>query len=241
MVNHTYSLLKGYSLMFLKGLGGSLYLTFGALAISFCLALVITLIRVQNEFSGRFRFLNCLVGGCVTLIRGTPALLQLLVMAYVVLIRVKHAGTVAIITFGLNSAAYVSEILRAGVNGINKGQYEAAITLGLGSDQALRFIIMPQVLKNSIPALLNEFSGLLKETALAGSLGVLDLTQAAMRLRASTFQAFTPLVVAGALYLGVTFVVGRLIRQAELMVKRRATRRNQENVERAMQNMSVNG
>ncbi|MCL2811738.1 MAG: amino acid ABC transporter permease [Clostridia bacterium] len=153
----------------------------------------------------------------ITVIRGTPIVIQLMIMYFVIFVSSRNGVLVAILAFGLNSGAYVSEIFRGGIMSIDAGQFEAGRSLGLNYVQTMGLIIAPQVLKNVLPTLANEFIVLLKETAVAGYVAVGDLTFAANRIRGVTYSAFMPLIAVALIYLTLvmflTWLVGKLERR----------------------------
>ena len=154
----------------------------------------------------------------LTVFRGTPLLIQLLIVNYVVFSGVRISGmVVAIIAFGLNSGAYVAEIVRSGIQSIDRGQTEAARSLGLNQSQTMRYIILPQAFKNILPTLANEAIVLLKETSVVGYITITDLTRAGDIIRSRTFSAFMPLIGVAVVYLLMTtllsFIFGKIERR----------------------------
>ena len=152
-----------------------------------------------------------------TVIRGTPVVVQLLIMYYIIFASSNNGLMVASLAFGINSGAYVSEIIRSGILSVDKGQMEAGRSLGLTYLQTMWKIIAPQVLKNVLPTLANEFIALLKETSVAGYVAVADLTFAGNRIRGVTYSPFMPLIAVALIYLAVvmffTWLVGKLERR----------------------------
>lgn len=153
----------------------------------------------------------------LTVIRGTPTVVQLLIAYYVIFASSKNAVGVAIFAFGLNSGAYVAEIIRGGIMSIDVGQFEAGRSLGFSYAQTMIYVIIPQVFKSVLPALLNEFITLVKETSVAGYVGIMDLTKAGDMIRSRTYSAFMPLIGVAAIYLVVVvileFIFGRIERR----------------------------
>lgn len=148
----------------------------------------------------------------ITVIRGTPVYVQLLIIYYLILTaRAIPPMVSAVICFGINSSAYVAEIIRAGIMAVDKGQSEAGRSLGLSSAATMRHIIMPQAVKNILPALGNEFIVLIKETAIVGTVTILDVTKAAQNVGSSTFEYVMPLLIAAAMYLIVVVVLTKLL------------------------------
>ena len=153
----------------------------------------------------------------LTVIRGTPVVVQLMIMFYIIFATSRNGVGVAMLAFGVNSGAYVAELIRGGIMAIDKGQLEAGRSLGFDYVQTMRFIIVPQALKNVLPALANEFIVLLKETSVAGYVAVTDLTKGGDIIRGRTFSAFMPLIVVALIYLVMvvffTWLVGKLERR----------------------------
>ncbi len=153
----------------------------------------------------------------LTVIRGTPTVVQLLIAYFIVFATSNNDIQIAIFAFGINSGAYVAEIIRAGIMSVPTGQFEAGRSLGFNYPQTMIFIIIPQMVKNVLPALCNEFIVLIKETSIAGYIGITDLTKAGDLIRGRTFSAFLPLFGVAAIYLILvlilTYLVGRLERR----------------------------
>lgn len=213
--------------MLLTGLENTLMMTAGALCIGILIGIVVAVVRSvwatngQNQRKGVGRTLLCLAdkfcGLYTTVVRGTPMVVQLLIMYYIVFVSIDNGVLVATLAFGLNSGAYVSEIFRAGILSIDKGQMEAGRSIGFGYVQTMWYIIAPQVIKNVLPTLANEFITLIKETSVAGYAGVMDLTQAGNRIRGATFSDFMPLIAVAVIYLILvtilTWLVGKFERR----------------------------
>ena len=141
----------------LKGFGNTLVITFFAIIIGIVFGLIISLIRTSHDRNGSWPILNALCRIYITVMRGRPAVVQLMIIYYVILTSVQNKIVVAIIGFGLNSAAYVSEVMRSGIMSVDQGQFEAGRSLGLNYWQTMRSVIIPQAFKNILPALGNEF------------------------------------------------------------------------------------
>jgi His/Glu/Gln/Arg/opine family amino acid ABC transporter permease subunit len=179
---------------------------------------VVAIIRSAHDKTGKFRFLNLVCRVYLTVIRGTPTMIQLLVMNFVIFGSVSvNKIFVGALSFGINSGAYVAEIVRSGIMSIDQGQTEAGRSLGLNFGQTMRLIIIPQAFKNVLPALVNEFIVLIKETSIIGYIGMMDLTKAAMLIQSRTYNAFWPLMAAAVIYLILvmllTFVMNKLERR----------------------------
>ena len=168
---------------FLKGLLNTLIMAFFACIIGIVLGIILAIITDYNEKTKKLPFLSFVAKIYIGLIRGTPSLLQLMIIYYIIFRSVNiNIIVVGIISFGLNSAAYVSQIIKSGIISVSSGQEEAAKMLGLNYVQTMRYIIMPQAMRNIMPALGNEFITLLKETSVAGYIGIAELTKASMML-----------------------------------------------------------
>lgn len=191
-----------------SGLGNTLLITLFALIFGVVLGLLVALIRVSHDTTGRLKFLNGIAKLYLTVIRGTPVLIQLMIIYYVVFATVNVSKVLtAVIAFGINSGAYVAEIFRSGIMSIDKGQMEAGRSLGLTYGQTMRKIIMPQAIKNILPALGNEFITLLKETSVSGYIAVQDLTKAGDIIRSRTYEPFMPLIAVALIYLVIVMIL----------------------------------
>lgn len=194
------------------GLGNTLLITFFALIVGVTLGFLVAVVRSTYDKTGKLKVLNLLCKVYITIIRGTPVVLQLMIIFFVVFASVNISSIiVAIIAFGLNSGAYVAEIFRSGIMSVDKGQFEAGRSLGFNYRDTMVHIIMPQAFKNVLPALGNEFIVLLKETSVAGYLAVQDLTKGADIIRSRTFDAFMPLLSAGLIYLILVMIFTKLV------------------------------
>ena len=195
------------------GLFNTLRITFFAVLIGIFLGFLIAVVRSTYDKTHKLGVLNALCKVYLTVIRGTPVLVQLLIIYFVVFGSVKIDKTlVAVIAFGINSGAYVAEIFRSGIMSIDNGQFEAGRSLGFNYPQTMFYIVMPQAFKNVLPALGNEFIGLLKETSVAGYIAIQDLTKGADIIRSRTYSAFMPLIAAALIYLVLVMVFTSLYR-----------------------------
>ncbi len=184
-----------------QGLGNTLFISFFAAIFGILVGIFIAIVRASNEMNGRFKVLNAIGKAYVAVVRGTPMMVQLLIIYYIVFSSVNiDKILVAIIAFGINSGAYVSEIIRSGIKGIDPGQIEAGRSLGLRFRTILLSIVYPQAVKNSLPALTNEFISLIKETSICGYIGLTDLTRAGDIIRSTTYEAMLPLLAVAAIY-----------------------------------------
>ena len=210
-----------------RGLGNTLLITLFALLIGVALGVVVAIVRTswdknrEDMRPGPGRTLLCAANAVcrvyLTVIRGTPVVVQLLLGVFVILVSLGNDVVIAGLVFGINSGAYVAEIIRSGIMSIDNGQFEAGRSLGFNYIQTMRYIIIPQAFKNVLPALANEFIVLLKETSVAGYAGVIDLTKGGEIIRGRTFEAFMPLIAVAAIYLVMvvffTWLVGKLERR----------------------------
>ena len=195
----------------------TLEISFFAVLLGLFLGFTVAVIRATHDRTNRLKFLNFLCKVYLTVIRGTPAVVQLLIIYFVILKSCDNKVLVAIIAFGVNSGAYVAEIIRGGIMSIDKGQFEAGHSLGLTYFQTMVYVILPQVFKNVLPALGNEFIVLIKETSVSGYIALQDLTKGGDIIRGRTFSAFMPLIVVALIYLVMvmffTWLVGKLERR----------------------------
>lgn len=198
------------------GLWNTLMITMGALVLGVVFGFLLALVRTTHDRTGKLGFLNGLAKLYLTVVRGTPVVVQLMIIYFVVFASVRINGVIAaIIAFGLNSAAYVAEIFRSGIMSIDKGQMEAGRSLGLTYGQTMWRIIMPQAVKNVLPALGNEMITLLKETSVAGYIALQDLTKGGDIIRGRTYSAFMPLLAVAAIYLIIVLILQALVGRLE--------------------------
>ena len=190
-----------------KGFGNTVTITLLAVVIGIILGFLIAVVRSTHDKHGGLKILNAICHVYLTVVRGTPTVVQLMIMFYIVLVSVNNKIIVAAIAFGLNSGAYVAEIIRSGIMSIDEGQFEAGRSLGLNYSQTMRLIIMPQAFKNVLPALVNEFITLLKETSVSGYIGIMDLTRGADIIRSGTYEPFMPLIGTAIVYLVIVMLL----------------------------------
>ncbi len=196
----------------LDGLGVTLKVTFFAVLLGILLGFLVAVVRSTNEKTGKLKILNVLAKVYLTVIRGTPVVVQLLIIYFVIFGSVKIDKVfVAVLAFGLNSGAYVAEIFRSGIMSIDNGQFEAGRSLGFNYVQTMFYIIMPQAFKNVLPALGNEFIVLLKETSVSGYIAMQDLTKGGDIIRSQTYDAFMPLLAVAAIHLVMVLIFSNLV------------------------------
>ncbi|MDL2219842.1 amino acid ABC transporter permease [Ruminococcaceae bacterium OttesenSCG-928-O06] len=205
-------------LLFLEGLRNTLYISLMAIAIGTVLGVCIALVKVSPSKNIFMRVLSKVLGAYVAVVRGTPLATQLLIMTYIVIRSGNYVFTAGI-TFGLNSGAYVSEVIRAGIAAVDIGQMEAGRSLGLRRRQVMQKIILPQAVKNILPALVNEFIAIIKETSIVGLISVTDLTRASDLVRSRTLEPYFPLLSIALVYF---LIVMGLTQVASLLEKRLA-------------------
>lgn len=212
-----------------EGLKNTMIITFFATLIGIAIGVIIAIVRstydknidtLKKKKSLGYYLLSIFNTICkiyLTIIRGTPVVLQLLIMYFIIMVSSDNDTLIAIVAFGVNSGAYVAEIFRGGIMSIDKGQFEAGRSLGFNYIQTMIYVIIPQMFKVVLPTLCNEFIVLLKETSIAGYVGIVDLTKAGDLIRGRTFSAFMPLIAVAIIYLVIvmlfTWLVGKLERR----------------------------
>lgn len=198
------------------GLKTTLIITFFAVILGMVLGFMIAIVRATHDKTGKLKLCNLLAKLYLTVIRGTPVVVQLLIIYFVIFASVNVDKTVvAVLAFGLNSAAYVAEIVRSGIMAIDNGQFEAGASLGLNYPRTMVSIVLPQACKNVLPALANECIVLLKETSVAGYIAIADLTKGGDIIRSQTYEAFLPLIAVALIYLVMVLVLSTLVNRLE--------------------------
>lgn len=207
--------------IYVEGLGNSLLMTLMACLIGILIGVGVAIIKTNYASTGKGRVLNSIANLYTTIIRGTPILLQLLIFYFFIFAAASSSAKiyVASLAFGINSGAYASEIIRAGIVSVDAGQTEAGRSLGLGRAKTMRLIVMPQAIRNILPALFNELIALLKETSVAGFISITDITRAGDLIRSRTLK-LTPLIVSALIYL---VLVIALTKVQQLLERRLAT------------------
>lgn len=190
-----------------EGLGVTLKVTFFAVLLGIVLGFLVSIVRSTYDKTGKLKVLNAICKLYLTVFRGTPVVVQLLIIYFVIFGSVDISKIlVAVLAFGINSGAYVAEIFRSGIMSIDNGQFEAGRSLGFNYTQTMVHIIMPQAFKNVLPALGNEFISLLKETSVSGYIALQDLTKGGDIIRSRTYDAFMPLIAVAAIYLVMVLI-----------------------------------
>lgn len=205
----------------ITGVKNTLLISIFSILIGLIIGITVSTIVSYHKETNKIKLLYIISNIYTTIIRGTPVLLQLMIMYYVIFKSVKDINLilVASITFGINSGAYVSEIIRAGIESIDKGQMEAGKSLGLNYFKIMRFIILPQAIKNILPAIGNEFITLIKETSVAGYIGIRDLTKASDIIASRTYDYFFPLIFAAIIYLILVLGLKKILNFFERKLK----------------------
>ena len=204
-----------------NGLQTTLIITVFAVMLGMVIGFLVAIVRSTHDRTGKLPILNFISKIYLTVIRGTPVMVQLLIIYYVIFASVRIDKTfVGILAFGINSGAYVAEIVRSGIMSIDKGQFEAGASLGLNYRKTMMHIIMPQAFKNVLPALANECIVLLKETSVAGYIALEDLTKGGDIIRSVTYEAFLPLFAVALIYLVIVVGLSSLVNKLERRLKR---------------------
>lgn len=203
----------------LRGLGNTLLIAVLAVLLGIVVGFLVAIIRATHDKHGGLNILNFICKVYLTIWRGTPTMVQLLIMYYIILVSLNSKIAVAVIAFGLNSAAYVAEIVRSGIMAVDEGQFEAGRSLGLNYGQTMRLIILPQAFKNVLPALANEFITLLKETSISGYIAIPDLTKGGDLIRSQTYDPFLPLFGVAIIYLMIVMILTAGVHKLEMRLR----------------------
>ena len=194
------------------GLKITLLVTVFAVLIGVVLGFLIAIVRTTHDKTGKLKILNAICKVYLTVIRGTPVVVQLMIIYFIIFGSVDISKVVvAIVAFGINSGAYVAEIFRSGIMSIDNGQFEAGRSLGFNYAQTMMYIVMPQAIKNVLPTLCNEFISLLKETSVSGYIALQDLTKGGDIIRSRTYDAFMPLIAVALIYLAMVMIFTKLV------------------------------
>ena len=210
---------KDRYLYLLRGLGNTLLIAVLAVLLGIVVRFLVAIIRSTHDKHGGLNVLNFICKMYLTIWRGTPTMVQLLIMYYIILVALDNKIAVAVIAFGLNSAAYVAEIVRSGIMSVDEGQFEAGRSLGLNYSQTMRLIILPQAFKNVLPALANEFITLLKETSISGYIAIPDLTKGGDIIRSQTYDPFLPLFGVAIIYLIIVMILTAGVHKLETRLR----------------------
>ncbi|MBQ9361630.1 MAG: amino acid ABC transporter permease [Lachnospiraceae bacterium] len=208
-------------ILYFKGLGVTLEIAVIAGIIGIIIGCIVALMKLSEPKKGRKHTIWWYIATVyVDIIRGTPSVLQLLIMWFIVFSSSNNGVLVASLSFGINSGAYVSEIIRAGILAVDKGQMEAGRSLGLTKGQTMREIVLPQAFKNVLPPIGNEFITLIKETAIVGYVSLSDLTRTASQISSRTYEAFMPLIGAAVIYFVIIKILTLLLEALERRMRR---------------------
>jgi len=205
-----------------QGLANTLLITFFAVIIGIVIGFIVSVIRTTHDKTGKLKIGNAICQVYLAVIRGTPVMVQIMIIYFVIFASASSSYKIplAILAFGINSGAYVAEIFRGGINAIDAGQFEAGRSLGFNYVQTMWHIIAPQAFKNAIPPLANEFIVLLKETSVAGYIGVEDLKRGGFSIGGSTYDYTLPLIAIALIYLFLVIVLSRLVALLERRLRR---------------------
>ena len=223
---------EGYWKWLVEGFRNSLVITFFAILLGFAFGILLATVRSsydKNEETLKLRgglgywllrLVNAVCKIYITVVRGVPVVVQLMIWYFVILVSQDNGVVVAIVAFGFNSAAYVAEIFRGGIMSVDEGQFEAGRSLGFGYVRTMVNIVIPQAVKTVLPTLLNEVIALLKETSVAGYVGIMDLTKAGDLIRGRTFEAFMPLIAVAIIYLATVVILTAVFTAVERRLRR---------------------
>ena len=204
----------------ITGFKNTLLIALGAVIVGIILGTVLALIRNFHDNTGKSRLINRLAKLYIDIIRGTPSTLQLMIIYYIIFgSQSVNMLVVGIMAFGINSSAYVAEIIRSGLKSVDKGQLEAGYALSLNYGQVMRYIVFPQAIKNILPTLGNEFITLVKETSIGAYIGIIELTKASDIIASRTYDYFFPLILIALIYLAITFTLSKLVSLMEKRLK----------------------
>lgn len=199
---------------YVDGIGKTVLISIGAIAIGVIIGVIVALIKYVNKKFGKLTILSKICDIYLTIFRGTPVYVQLLIMYFIVLVAFPELP-IAIITFGINSGAYVAEIIRGGLESVDDGQLEAGASLGLSKLQIMVNIVLPQGLRRALPALFNEFIALIKETSIVGTIGIIDITKVAANITARTLDPFMPYIFSALIYLVIVVGLTQVLKVLE--------------------------
>lgn len=206
--------------LYLNGLGVTLEIAFFAAILGMIIGTLLAFMKLSVRRNGKKSILAVIANVYIDIIRGTPSVLQLMIMWFIIMANSKNGVIIAILSFGINSGAYVAEIVRAGILAVDNGQMEAGRSLGLSKAKTMIYIIIPQAVKNVLPPIGNEFIVLLKETAIVGYVSLTDLTRAANQIASRTYEAFMPLIGAAVIYFIVIKILTILLAKFERRLRK---------------------
>lgn len=207
-------------MLYLKGLGITMQVAVMAAVLGVIIGTVAAFMKISVRKNGKKTILAHIANIYIDIIRGTPSVLQVMIMYFAILASSKNGVLIAGLSFGINSGAYVAEIIRAGILAVDKGQTEAGRSLGLSNFQTMCSVVIPQAFKNVLPPLVNEFIVLLKETAIVGYVGLSDLTRVANQIASKTYDFFTPMIGAAVIYFVIIKILTKLLDRLERRMRR---------------------
>lgn len=206
--------------LYLSGLGITMQIAVFAAVLGIAIGTLIAFMKLSVKEDGKKTIFSVFANVYIDIIRGTPSVLQILIMYFIIMKTSTNGVLVAILSFGINSGAYVAEIVRAGILAVDTGQMEAGRSLGLSKAKTMIYIIIPQAVKNVLPPLGNEFIVLIKETAIVGYVGLTDLTRVANQIASRTYEAFMPLIGAAVIYFTVIKILTVLLAKLERRLRK---------------------
>ncbi len=207
-------------ILYFKGLGVTLEVAFFAALIGLVIGTMFAMMRLSRTREGKMTPWAYIAGAYIDVIRGTPSVVQLLIMWFIIMKNSTNGVLIASLSFGINSGAYVAEIIRAGIMAVDVGQTEAGRSLGLSGAQTFFYIVLPQAIKNVLPPIGNEFIVLIKETAIVGYVSLSDLTRVANQVSSRTYEAFFPLIGAAVIYFVIIKILSVLLSVLERRLRR---------------------
>ncbi len=202
------------------GFEKTIIITIGALLIGVIIGTIVAIIKVFAESNRKLKIFDVICNIYLTVIRGTPVVVQLLISFFIIFVSAKDGTWVATLTFGINSGAYVAEVIRSGIKAVDNGQMEAGRSIGLSNVQTMWYIILPQAFKNILPAIGNEMIALLKETSVAGYVAVVDLTKAGNQIKNNTYDQFNPIMLVAIVYLAMVMLLTQLLKIMERRLRK---------------------
>ncbi|MGN1042181.1 MAG: amino acid ABC transporter permease [Christensenellales bacterium] len=224
--------------LYFKGLENTLLIALIATLIGVAIGIILAMVNYVNRKTGKLKFLSAIANAYIMIIRGTPVVLQLFIMYFVVFVSSDNGIMIGSFTFGLNSGAYVAEIVRAGFESVDYGQMEAGRSLGMSTGQTMIKVITPQAVRNVMPPLFNEFITLVKETAIVGYVGIMDLGKVPGLIQSRTFDYLFPLLISAVMYLiivmaltGILKIIEKKMSKSDRNYKKIKVRGKKRNVE----------
>ncbi|MBO6053095.1 MAG: amino acid ABC transporter permease [Clostridia bacterium] len=218
-LHETFIVNDRYKLLF-QGFRNTIILTLGALAIGLVIGTIIAIVKYLSEDVPSLRWAAAICDVYLTVIRGIPMVVQLLIFYYIIFEHAKNGIPVAIVAFGVNSGAYMAELIRSGINAVDAGQMEAGRSLGMNRLQTMRVIVLPQAIRYILPAIFNEMIALLKETSIAGYVAEIDLTRAGNLIRNNTYDAINTLLLVALVYLTMVIILEQILKKLERRLRR---------------------